>query len=60
MVGWHHQCNGHELRQTSGDSEEQGDLPGVLQSLGSQRVRHDWENEQQQHILLSQIYMLET
>ena len=26
MAGWHHQCNGDELRQTSGDSEEQGDL----------------------------------
>ena len=23
MAGWHHQCNGHELRQTSGDDEEQ-------------------------------------
>ena len=23
MAGWHHQCNGHELRQTSGDGEEQ-------------------------------------
>ena len=26
MVGWHHQLNGHELEQTSGDSEGQGDL----------------------------------
>ena len=24
--------------------------PGVLQSMGSQRVRHDWMTEQQQHI----------
>ena len=23
MVGWHHQCNGHELGQTSGDGEGQ-------------------------------------
>ena len=23
MAGWYHQCNGHEIRQTLGDSEEQ-------------------------------------
>ena len=23
MAGWHHQCNGHELGQTSGDGEGQ-------------------------------------
>ena len=26
MVGWHHQLNGHELEQTPGDSEGQGNL----------------------------------
>ena len=26
MVGWHHQLNGHEFEQTSGDSEGQGSL----------------------------------
>ena len=26
MVGWHHQCNGHELGQTLGDDEGQGGL----------------------------------
>ena len=26
MAGWHHQCNGHELGQTSGDGEGQGSL----------------------------------
>ena len=26
MVGWHHQLNGHEFEQTSGDSEGQGRL----------------------------------
>ena len=25
-AGWHHWCNGHELRQTSGDGEGQGGL----------------------------------
>ena len=26
MVGWHHQLNGHEFEQTSGDGEGQGNL----------------------------------
>ena len=26
MAGWHHQCNGHELGQTSGGGEGQGHL----------------------------------
>ena len=26
MAGWHHQVNGHEFEQTSGDSEGQGIL----------------------------------
>ena len=46
MAEWHHQCSGHELGQTSGDDEGRG--PGMLQSLGSQRVKHDWETQQQQ------------
>ena len=28
-------------------------IPGVLQSMESQRVRHDWVSEQQQHICVS-------
>ena len=28
MVAWHHQLNGHEFEQTSGDSEGQGSLAG--------------------------------
>ena len=35
MVGWHHQLNGHEFKQSQGDSK------GMLQPRGSQRVRHD-------------------
>ena len=26
MVGWHHQLNGHEFEQTTGDSGGQGSL----------------------------------
>ena len=40
MVGWYDQLNGHEFEQTLGDREGEG-KPGVLQSMGSQRVRHD-------------------
>ena len=46
MVGWHHQLNWHEFVQTPADSDGQGSV--LLQSLGSQRVAHDWATEQQQ------------
>ena len=46
MAGWHHQCNGHELGQTSGDGEGQGGLACCGRSMGSQRVRHSWATEQ--------------
>ena len=43
MVEWHHQLDGHELRKLwawwwTGK-------PSVLQPMGSQRVRHDWQTE---------------
>ena len=40
MVGWHHRLDGHEFEQASGVGDGTG-KPGVLQSLESQRVRHD-------------------
>ena len=40
MIRWHHQLNGHEFEQTPGYGEA-----GVLQSMGSQRVRHDLATE---------------
>ena len=36
----HHRLNGHECEQASGDAKGQGRLEW-LQSMGSQRVRHD-------------------
>ena len=36
MVGWHHQLNGRWFEQAPGVGK-----PGVLQSMGLQRVRHD-------------------
>ena len=40
MVVWRHRLDGHEFEQAPGDGEGQGSL-AVLQSMGSQRVRHD-------------------
>ena len=40
MVGWHHQLNGHELEQALVVGDGQG-KPGMLQSMGSQRVKHN-------------------
>ena len=40
MVGWHHWLNGHEFWVSSGSWWWTG-KPGVLQSMGSQRVRHN-------------------
>ena len=48
-VNWrlHHWFNGHEFEQTPGGRERQGTpvkdgKPGLLKSMGSQRVGHDW------------------
>ena len=46
MVGWHHPLNGHEFEQTLGNGEGQG-KPGVLQSMGLQRVGHNQVTEQE-------------
>ena len=42
MIGWHHQLNGHEVEQALGVGDGWTGKPGVLQSMGSQRVGHDW------------------
>ena len=46
IIGWNHWLDGHQFEQTLGDGEGQGS-PGVLNSMGSQRVRHNWGTEQQ-------------
>ena len=38
IVGWYHQLCGHEFEQAPEVGDGQGSL---LQSMGSQRVRHD-------------------
>ena len=43
MVGWHHQFDGR-VWASSGSWWWTG-KPGVLQSMESQRVRHDWATE---------------
>ena len=37
MVGWHHRLNGYEFGQAPGADEGK---PGMLQSMGSQRVTY--------------------
>ena len=37
MVGWHQRLDGHEFEQALGAGDGTG-RPGVLQSMGSQRV----------------------
>ena len=37
MVGWHRWLSGHEFEETLGNGK-----PGMLQSMGSQRVGHKW------------------
>ena len=44
MLGWHHQLNWTWVWANSGSWWWTG-KPGVLQSMGSQRVRHDWVTE---------------
>ena len=46
MVGWHHWLNEHEFEQASRKWCRTG-KPGMLQSMGLQRVRHNWATEQQ-------------
>ena len=48
MSGWHHQCEGRELGQTSGDGRT--GRSGVLQSMEFQIVGHDWPTKQQSAI----------
>ena len=43
MVGLHHWFDGHEFEQAPGVGWT--GKPGMLKSMGSQRVRHDWATE---------------
>ena len=43
MAGWHHQLDGNEFEQAPGVVN--AGKPGVLQFIGSQRVRHNWATE---------------
>ena len=45
MVVWHHCLNGHEFEQALRVGGGQRSLAYVLQSMGSQRVGHDWATE---------------
>ena len=45
MVGWHHQLDGHEFEQAPGVGDGQGGPAHGRQSMGLQRVRHNWATE---------------
>ena len=47
IVRQHHWFSEHESEQTPGDTEEQRNLAGCIQSIVSQRVRHNVAAEQQ-------------
>ena len=49
MVRRHLWFNAHEFEQAPGDGE--GQEPGVLQSIGLQRVGQDWATEQQEWLI---------
>ena len=46
-VEWYHQHNGHESKQTAGDSEEQGSLVSCS-PRGHKELRHNSATEQKQ------------
>ena len=53
IVGWHHGLNGHESEQVPVQEMVKDRETSMLQSVGSQRVGHDWATEQQQQIPLT-------
>ena len=64
MVSWHHQLNGHEFEQASGDGEGQGRetwRAAVHAIIGLQRVGHDRVTKQLQGVklLISPSYLNE-
>ena len=46
MVGWHHRLKGHKFEKTW--EIVKAGKPGMLQSMGSQRVGHSWGTEKEQ------------
>ena len=46
MVGWHHQLDGYDFEQVLGDGTDKE--AWCVQSVQSQRIRHDWATKQQQ------------
>ena len=52
VVGWHHQCNGHEFEQAMGDGEGQGSLAYFCSWGNKESDVTETEQQQQQQILL--------
>ena len=58
MVGWHYLLNGHAFEQYPGQWRTGKSV--VLQSMGLQRVRHDWVTDLNWIILIVNIYCIFT
>ena len=53
MVGWHHWLNRYGFENALGVGDGQGSLTYYKQSMGSQRVGHNWTTELNWRIFLS-------
>ena len=42
MIGWYHQFDGHEFEQAVGVGDGYVTLACCMQSMGLQKVGHDW------------------
>ena len=65
MVVWHHWLNGHEFEHERDGRWWRIGKPGMPQSMGLQRVGHDWVTEQKKLVLWQSVkvvweYILET
>ena len=46
VVGWHHRLNGHGFEPAQGAGQYRTGKPGVLLSMGLERVGHNWATKQ--------------
>ena len=59
MVGWHHQLDGHEFEQTSGDSEGQGAWRAVVHGVPGCRTQlSDWTTTKPSQCSCPGIYIM--
>ena len=57
MVVWHHRLDGQEFKQAPGDRGRERKEPGVIQSMRTQRIRHDLVTEQQKQTYFLKLHI---